>query len=62
MLEAHNIAKSLRTIAYVVVEKAAQLSGADTGIQLTDVYATFALQYLKKCPEKALVYLQRALW
>ena len=31
-LEAHNVAKSLRTITYVVVEKAAQLSGTDTGI------------------------------
>ena len=46
MLEAHNIAKSLWVIAYVVVEKAAQLSGADAGIQLTDVYTAFALQYL----------------
>ena len=61
MLEAHNIAKSLGTIAYVVVEKAAQLSGADTGIQLTDVYATFALQYLWKCREKAVVHMQGVL-
>ena len=43
MLEAHNIAKSLGTIAYVVVEKAAQLSSTNAGIQLTDVYAAFAL-------------------
>ena len=61
MLEAHNIAKSFRTITYVIVEKAAQLSGADAGIQLTDVYTAFALQYLQKCREKAVVHLQRVL-